>query len=386
MKAFALRFVLVMGIVNLFADMTYEGGRGVVGAFLGHLGASGAIVGIVAGASELVGYAVRSLSGYIADRTGRYWLDAWIGYALNMLCVPALALAGTWPAAAGLVAGERLGRGIRRPVISAVIARAGDELGGGRAFGLNEALDQIGATVGPLIVAYAIARSGGNFNAGFGVLIVPAMLALIVLAPASAAGSKIMPKQPNVEGPMLRDRGAFVRYASGGALVAAGYVDFALISFRFHRDHVMTSSMISVWFAVAMAVAAVSAPLLGRLFDRYGSPVVAGSLIVTSLGTALAFLTKGVAADAGAALWGVGTAVQDALLLAMVSSAITKRRGATTFGLYDLIFGTAWFAGSAIAGALLDTSIAALVAFSVVLQLAAIPFFMKRSHLADSPA
>src|SRR5581483_1531527 len=102
----ALRFVVFMGIVSLFADMTYEGARGVNGAFLGSLGASGAAVGIVAGAGELAGYAVRWLSGTIADRTGKYWITAWAGYAINLLCVPALALAANWPMAAGLISGE----------------------------------------------------------------------------------------------------------------------------------------------------------------------------------------------------------------------------------------------------------------------------------------
>src|ERR1019366_10209787 len=103
----ALRFVIMMGIVNLFADMTYEGGRGEVGAFLGNLGATGAVVGLVAGGGELAGYVVRSFFGALADRTGRYWTQAWIGYVVNLLSVPALALVGSWPAASALVVGER---------------------------------------------------------------------------------------------------------------------------------------------------------------------------------------------------------------------------------------------------------------------------------------
>lgn len=371
----ALRFVWLIGIVNLFADMTYEGARGEVGAFLQHLGASGALVGIVAGGGELAGYAIRSASGAIADRTGRYWIDAWVGYIINMLCVPALALTGSWPAAAGLVVGERLGRGIRRPVVSSVVAQAGKELGSGRAFGLNEMLDQIGATVGPLIVAFAIARNG-TFQFGFGVLIVPAILTLAFLIPASAAGKKLTPDNRDATGPALRDPQAFWRYAIGGALVAAGYVDFALIAFRFQRDHIVGTAAISVWFAVAMATAAIAAPVLGRLFDRFGNAIVGFAIAASSIAVPFAFLGTGALAQAGASIWGIGTAVQDALLLALVSSVITSRRGATTFGLYDLVFGVAWFAGSAIAGVLLDRSVTALVIFSVVLQLAAIPFFV----------
>jgi hypothetical protein len=367
-----------MGVVNLFADMTYEGARGAVGAFLGHLGASGAMVGIIAGGGELAGYGIRWVSGTIADRTGLYWIDAWAGYLMNMLCVPALALAGSVPAAAGLVVGERLGRGVRRPVISAVIARAGQHIGSGRAFGLNELLDQIGATVGPLVVAYAVAR--GGFSLGFGVLLVPALLTLAFLVPATAAGRKLAPDNPQAQGPALRDQRAFWRYVAGGALLAAGFVDFALISYRLQRDHVMSAAAISAWFAAAMAVGGIGSAVLGRMFDRFGSIVVACALLLTALVTPLAFLGYGGFAEAGAALWGVGTAVQDALLLALVATVITKRRGATTFGLYDLVFGGAWFFGSAIAGVLLDVSIVGLVVFSVILQLAAIPFFVRAPH------
>lgn len=369
-----LRFVVLIGIVNLFADMTYEGGRGEVGAFLHQLGANGAIVGIVAGGGEMVGYAIRSISGAIADRTGRYWIDAWVGYVINLLCVPALALVGTWPAAAGLVVGERLGRGIRRPVISAMLAEAGNQLGHGRAFGLNELLDQIGATVGPLIVAYAIWRSGG-FSLGFGILIVPALLSLACLIPATIAGQKIAPQNRDATGPALQDARAFWRYAIGGALVAAGYVDFALIAFRFQRDHIVSTAAISIIFAAAMAVAAISAPWFGRLLDRRGNIAIVAALLLTAAATALSFLGHGIVAEVGAALCGVGTVVQDSLLLALVSTVITQRRGATTFGLYDLIFGIAWFAGSAAAGVLLDLSATALVVFSVALQLLAVPFF-----------
>ncbi len=368
-----LRFVAIMGVVNLFADMTYEGARGVVGAFLGHLGASGAAVGALAGGGELAGYAIRSVSGAIADRTGRYWLEAWVGYAINVLCVPALAFAGSWPAAAGLMIGERVGRGIRKPVMAAVLAEAGHTIGRGRVFGLNEALDQIGATVGPLLVAFAIGRAG--YSTGFGILIVPALLTLAFLLAATVAGRGIAPRAESADA-TVRDSRAFRRYAIGGALIAAGYVDFALIAFRFARDHVVSVAAISLWFAVAMAVGAIAAPILGRLFDRFGKIVVVPAIVATAAATPLAFLGTGAAAQAGAALWGVGTAVQDALLLALIAGVIAGSRRATAFGLYDLVFGVAWFAGSAIAGMLLDQSIPALVVFSTLMQLVAIPFFL----------
>src|SRR5438034_6778663 len=134
----ALHFVLTIGIVNLFADLTSEGARGIVGPFLGSLGASAAIVGFVAGFGELMGYGLRSVSGYFADKSHRHWAFAFLGYAVNMLAVPALALAGQWPPAAGLVVAERVGRGIRKPTVEAMLSYAGKSIGAGGGFGLNE--------------------------------------------------------------------------------------------------------------------------------------------------------------------------------------------------------------------------------------------------------
>src|SRR5205823_13596629 len=66
-----------------------------------------------AGFGELIGYGLRAITGLISDRTRKYWLVTIIGYIVNMLAVPALALAGNWPLAAGLIIAERTGRAIR---------------------------------------------------------------------------------------------------------------------------------------------------------------------------------------------------------------------------------------------------------------------------------
>src|SRR5579872_1201215 len=99
----AFRFVFILGIVSLFADMTYEGARSINGAFLGSLGASGAVVGFVAGFGELIGYGLRSVTGFFADKTQRYWIFTFFGFAINLFAVPALALAGSWPLASALI-------------------------------------------------------------------------------------------------------------------------------------------------------------------------------------------------------------------------------------------------------------------------------------------
>src|SRR5438477_7955871 len=97
-----------------------------------------------------------------------------------MLAVPALALAGQWPMAAALVVAERAGRGIRKPTVEAMLSHAGKSIGAGWVFGLNEALDQAGAMIGPLLVALILYLKGG-YRTGFGVLLIPALLCLATL-------------------------------------------------------------------------------------------------------------------------------------------------------------------------------------------------------------
>src|SRR6266498_3148028 len=182
-KRSALQFVLIIGIANFFADFTYEGARAIVGPFLGSLGASAVIIGFIAGFGELMGYGLRAVSGYFADKSHRHWAFAFVGYTINMLAVPALTLAGRWPLAATLVVAERTGRGIRKPTVEAMLSYAGKSIGAGWVFGLNEALDQAGATIGPLLMALILYFNGG-YPTGFATLLIPALLCLgtLVLA------------------------------------------------------------------------------------------------------------------------------------------------------------------------------------------------------------
>jgi MFS family permease len=172
-RSVALTFVVLLGVVSLLADVTYEGARSAVGPYLEILGASAAAVGVVAGLGELVGYAIRVAAGYLSDRTGRYWAITIAGYGVNLLAVPLLALAGRWEVAAALIVFERLGKAIRTPARDAMLSHATHSMGRGWGFGLHEALDQIGAVLGPLIVA-AVLYFTGDYRAGFAILLVPA--------------------------------------------------------------------------------------------------------------------------------------------------------------------------------------------------------------------
>ena len=382
----AFRFVLLIGIVNFFADMTYEGGRGIIGPFLGSLGASAAIVGFVAGFGELVGYGLRSFSGYFADKSHRYWLVTFIGYCINMLAVPALALAGNWPVAAALIVAERAGRAIRRPAVEAMISHAGSSLGRGWVFGFNEALDQAGATIGPLITAFVLYQRGGYHHA-FAVLLISAVLCLLTLCVARTLHQR--PEELEERSAHLTLGKGFARsywlYLTAGALIAAGYADFALISFHFQRTSTVSQNLIPVFYAVAMAAGAVASLIVGKLFDRLGLRTVMVAVVLAALFAPLAFFGGASLALIGTALWGIGMGVQDSALKAILSGVVAPEKRSTAFGVFDTAFGIAWFAGSAVMGLLYGKSILALVLFSLVLQFAALPvlFFADKRKSAN---
>lgn len=376
-KKLALNFVLTMGVVSLFADMTYEGMRGIAGQFLLTLGASAAVVGFVAGFGELAGYGLRSIFGYFADRTHRYWSFIFVGFAVQLLAVPALALANHWPLAAALMIVERSGRAVRRPSAQAMLSHAGSQIGAGWAFGLHEALDQTGATVGPLITALVLYLHGG-YHRAFAALLITAFLSLATLAVARIFYPR--PHELEQRKPaFLKTKGfsnAYWLFAAAGACIAAGFADFSLIAFHFQKARVVPPTLIPVFYSVAMVTGAISPLIFGKLLDKMGFTIVLLAFIPGAFFAPCVFLGGFPVALAGMVLWGLGLGAQDSILKAVLSGVIPPDRRSTAFGVFDTAFGIAWFAGSAAMGLLYQKSIPALVIFSIVLQLAALPFFI----------
>lgn len=386
-KKHAFRFVIAIGIVSLFADMTYEGARGITGQFLYTLGASATVVGFVAGFGELAGYCLRSVFGYLADKTHRYWAFMFVGYAINLLAVPALALAGNWPLAAALMITERTGRAIRRPSVHAMLAHAGSRLGTGFAFGLHEFLDQTGATIGPLITALVLYLHGG-YPKAFAALLITALLslsALVIARIAYPSPHELEERKPTV----LQAKGfskSYWLYAVAGMCVAAGFADFSLVAFHFQRTSVVPQNVIPIFYSAAMVTGAFGALLFGKLLDKFGLPIVLLAFLLAALFAPCVFLGGFALALIGMILWGLGMGAQDSLLKAVLVDVIPTDKRSTAFGVFDTVFGLAWFAGSAAMGLLYDKSIPAVVIFSVAMQLAALPFFVWAKNSKSAAA
>lgn len=379
------KFVLIIGIVNFFADFTYEGARSVMGPFLGSLGASAITVGFVAGFGEMIGYVLRSVTGYLADKTHKYWAFVFIGYFVNMLAVPALALAGNWHIAAILMIAERTGRAFRKPSVETMLSYSTQTLGRGWVFGLNEAMDQAGATLGPLIVALVMFLKHGSYRWGFAALSITAVLCLCTVIVARI----LYPRPHELDtkpAEVIQAKGfskSYWLFVVAGALLAAGFADFSLISFHFQKASVLSAEIIPVFYAIAMAVAAISSLVFGRLLDKLGFSILLVAFFLAAFYAPFAFSGTLVMALVGMILWGLGLGAQESLLKAELITIISSKSRASAFGIFDTIFGIGWFLGSFAMGLIYDKSIVAIVILAVVLQLAAIPvlYFAKKSAM-----
>jgi MFS family permease len=383
----ALSFVVLFGAVSFFADFTYEGSRGMVGQYLGLLGAGALAISVVSGAGELAGYGLRLVSGPGADRTGWYWPVAIAGYLCQMAVVPLLALAGSWPVAALLVVLERVGKAVRNPPRDAMLSHAASRLGYGRAFGLHEALDQLGATVGPLAVSAVLVVSHRHYRLAFALLAVPAAAALGLLGTARLS----YPRPAELESrpaaaPGRRLPRAFWVYLSAAALVGAGFADFPLLAYRFERSGAVPADLVPVLYALSMASGGAASLGLGRLFDRFGARLLLPVTAACAAYAPLAFLGGPGGAVAGVVLWGVGSGVQESLVPAFVGEMVAAGRRASAFGTFTAGYGLAWFAGSAVIGLLYGVSVPLVVAFCLASQTAALPLLAATGRREVPPA
>lgn len=380
-KKQSLPFILLLGLVSLFGDITYEGARSILGQYLAILGASGAVVGTVAGFGELIGYGFRLVSGIISDRTGQYWVMTFVGYALNLFAVPLLAFAGNWKWAAALIILERFGKAIRSPARDALLSYATQKTGRGWGFGIHEAMDQIGAILGPLLMSIVLYFKGG-YETGFALLFIPALCAMIVLI----VSWRLYPHPQDLElqTPELKKKELpkiFWFYLGAISCIAAGYVDFPLIAFHFEKIGTLPQAWIPLFFSIAMAADGLAALLFGRLFDRKGFSILMLAVALSSLFAPLIFLDGFSYSLLGMVLWGIGLGAQESIMRAAVATMVPMEKRGTAYGVMNMVFGLTWFLGSAFMGFLYDLSLPLLILFSFGVQLAAIPLLMYVERL-----
>ncbi len=361
----ALRFILLMGVVSLLGDVVYEGARSVLGPYFATLGVSALTLGFIVGASEFVGYGLRVVSGYLVDRRGWYWQATFLGYSMIM-AIPLLALTRDWRIAALLVVLERLGKGIRSPAKDTILSFAAEEVGRGFGFGIHEALDQIGAFLGPAIM-FAVLYLGLGYGAGFSIMLIPATLLLVVLIYAWR-------RVPN---PRTLERGEggggiLLPYALFVFLSVAGLVNFQIISYGMKLGGV-EEDVIPILYALAMGVDALFAPVVGKLYDRMGFR----TLLLVPLLTILVPL--GFVFPLATLVYGSVMALHETVMRSAVAEISEVEKRGTAYGTVNLTYGLGALVGGVATGFLYGISLSYVWVYVGVVELLALIILLKTS-------
>lgn len=385
----AYRLILLFGIVAALGDVVYEGSRSVAGPYLFLLGASAFTVAFVAGFGEFAGYAIRIITGYLADRSRQYWIFVLAGY-LMIGAIPLLVLAGSWEIAACLLIIERIGKAVRSPAKDAILSHATSSVGRGWGFALHEALDQTGAVAGPLLFVAALA-AGGNYRGGFALLAIPFCLLVIALVLAwrsmpDPLAFEAGDGRAGTPGMQKGDRRRLNLYALFTALTMAGFVVFPLLAYHFKALAIIPDAEIPVFYAIAMAVDAIAALAVGKAYDRYGVTVLVLVPVTGILIPLVAFSSSYGLALAGAVLWGVSMGMQETVLRAAVADFTPPGGRGFAYGVFNTIYGGAWFAGSVVLGVLYTVSPVYAAGFMVLIQVAAVPVLIRLIRTPGSTA
>jgi len=286
-----------------------------------------------------------------------------------------MALAGSWQMAGAFLLLERIGRAIRKPTVEAMLSYTTGTLGKGWVYGLNTALDEIGATLGPLIVALVLFL-GGNYRAAYALLLISALLTL-----GSLTVARINFPLPSrlEEGQTASAQGftpAYWFYMLAGAFFAAGLMSFELIAYHLAKAKLVGEPWIPAMLGFSTGCGVIASLVLGKLYDRLGMPVVCAGVLLSSLFAPLVFQGSLTAALLAMPLWGIGYATQDTLLKALIAGVLPEGKRNTAFGLFYIGYGIGWLIGSVATGLLYDQSHVALVVFVVAAQLASLPLFL----------
>lgn len=379
-------FVLTFGLISLLADMVYEGARSIIGPYLATLGASATVVGIAAGAGEFIGYSLRVVSGYLVRRSRHYWTWTILGYLLTVASVPLIGVTGAVAPALLLYGTERLGKAIRSPAKDTLLSYASTGTGRGRAFGVHQAMDQLGAVLGPLLLAAILSARSGDYRLAFGVLAIPGVLVVALLFwlrarvpdpaayetgqppsphPADRAGPAPPPARPTVGGrirPASRPDlpAQYWRYVVAVAVLSCGVASFPLLAFHAQTRGLLGEAQIPVLFALAMLVDGLSGLAMGWLYDRNGPRVLL--VVPVAAGTAvIAFSATPILVWVGVAVWGVVNGVLDSTVKAVVTELVRTDSRAVAFGWLAFVRGVGLLVAGAILGLAYDHSVSLVV-------------------------
>jgi MFS family permease len=344
----------VLGIVSLLTDVSSEMIFGLLPVFLvSVLGATTTTVGLIEGIAEGTASVSKLFSGWLSDRMGERKALTVIGYGLSALSKPLFAIAGSASTVLGARFADRVGKGIRGAPRDALIGDLVPAGSRGAAYGLRQALDTIGAFVGPLTAIGLMAALNDDFRRVFWLAVIPGVLSVLVLIIG------VREPEPTTSAPReplrLREcgslgRGYWAVVAVGAVLTLAGFSQAFLILRA--QAAGLPLALAPLVLVVMNIVYAGSAYPLGALSDRVNRRqlLALGFATLIAADLILAWAPSLWVVMAGVAVWGLYLGMTQGLLAALVADAAPANLRASAFGAFNLASGIALVVASVLAG------------------------------------
>jgi MFS family permease len=364
-------------VVSLLSDFTYEGGRSILGPYLALLSASPFVIGFLSGLSELVGYLLRLVSGYLSDKLKKPWAFVFLGYAMNLLSMPLLALVPNWQWAGALMVLERLGKALRTPSRDALLSQATERVGHGKGFGIHEFLDQVGAFLGPFFVSAVLYYFTNNYRLAFASLLPSALLALFVLFLSKRYHQGNIRTAEDSKEKSKGTHPGFWHYVAFSSLLGLSFVPITLITYHGKVHLSLPDALPPFLFALAMLIDGFSALLFGYLFDRIGFKALALGVVITAIYPYFIFSGSETLFIAGTLLWGVQLGMHESIVRSGVAKLSTPSFRGRAYGIFHLFFGLSVFLGASVMGRLYEILPVLLAVFSIGFQLLSLLILKK---------
>ena len=349
--------ILLLGIVSLMGDVVYEGSRGIVPSYLEFLGATALIVGLVGGLGDFLGYAVRLVSGFLADTTRAYWLFIFLGYGL-IVSIPFLGLPLGLEIAVILVLLERFGKAFRSPSRDTVLSIISKDVGAGKAFGIHELLDQIGGILGPLIVAFLM-LSVNNYNFTFSFLFLPFLVLLVVLVYTyKRIRSKTIIIEPRrIEGKREKLARPFYIYTFAVLLNTVGLIPYTLILYKASEilQPIGQQWIVPLIYLLIQGVDAPVALIAGYAYDRFGIGILVMPFLLSLFPSLLTMVGAELSTLMAAAIvFGLVLGMQESVYRAAVSELTPISSRGTAYGIFNTAYGVGFLISGAVYGLLME--------------------------------
>jgi len=399
-KKNAIILILLFGIISLLGDIIYEGARSVNGPYLNTLGANATIVGLVVGIGELLGYAIRLLSGYFSDKTKAHWFFTILGYSL-LMAVPLLALSNFWQFAAVFIVLERIGKGLRSPARDTLVSHATKQVGTGFGFGISEFIDQIGATIGPLIFTFFFMYLGtaqktvADYQHGYSLLWLPFVMLMMVLFITFfkfKTPSNLEEIKNKKESSKLSK--VFWIYSFFTFATTIGFINFAIVGYHLKVNGIVSDTQIPFLYAVAMIVDAIFGIIIGKMYDKLkmkhkneqaGLLILLFMPILTAVILPLIFSFNLIMIFMAVFFWGIVMGSHETIMKAAIADLTSVTKRGTGYGIFNVIYGLALFVGSVFAGYLYDISITLMIIALICIEiLSVILFFILKKEIRNS--